>query len=92
MKIVLLTAPIWIMFAGVAWVFVAAARARGDRPSQVVRRAFARMSLAVGAAFVIWCGLTLALGIIKPAYPLVIGGVGLLLALQGFVFARFKVF
>jgi hypothetical protein len=91
MTALLLTVPVWLMFGGAGWLMVAAARARGDSPSSIVRAKFVRMSYAVGAGFLIWCGLVLMLDIIKPAYPLVIGVIGLLLVIQGYVFARFKV-
>ena len=93
MRPLILSLPAVIMCCGIIWM-AAATTFLANKTGRVtdLRRMFSRMSLAVGAAFLVWAGIVVWLDIVKVAYPAIFAVVGAILIFQGWAFSRFKLF
>jgi len=93
MRLFILALPAVFMCVGVNWMlFSTLLLSQKTGRVASLRRTFGRMSMALGASFVVWGVIVMFADIIKIAYPIVIMSVGLLLALQGWAFQKFKLF
>lgn len=78
------------MFAGAFWLALQVRQIPFAERGERGRPLFPRMSIGVGSAFIVWAGLVIVSDIVRIAFPLTIGGVGLFLVLQGVVLNRLK--
>ncbi len=93
MRPIILSLPAVIMCCGIIWM-AAATTFLSNKTGRVtdLRRLFGRMSFIVGAAFLVWAGVVIAMDIVKIAYPMIFVVIGGLLMFQGWAFTRFKLF
>ena len=72
------------MFFGVLWMLYVIRRTPLEQRNELGARPFATMSIWVGLAFWLLAAVIRWLDIVKPAFPLVLVFVGVLLLIQGF--------
>jgi hypothetical protein len=91
MEFFILSLPCPIVVIAFLALMIGYVRAGQEQRLPKMRRNFARMSYGLGLALLIWAGAVIASNIIRVAYPLTFGVIGLLFILQGLAFARFKI-
>lgn len=93
MRLFILALPALFMCGGVLWMaFSTVLLSQKTGRINVLRRTFGLMSIVVGGLFVVWAIAIMFTTLVKIAFPIVIGCVGLLLIVQGWAFNKLKLF
>lgn len=90
MRFLLLCSPGLFMFFGLLWMVFVVRRTPAEQRNQLDLKPFSQMSVAVGAAMLVWMAVVLLAVEVRPAFPLTIGLVGLLLLVQGLLIGRMR--